>query len=170
MAKKETNRLLGHADDNDGIDEYDNPLPDWWIGLFWLTIVWAVGYTVHYHFIAQHSQEKELAAEMAAALVRWPASDSPISFVVTPELAAQGEEVYAGSCVGCHGVDGQGGIGPSLRDGEWIHGGSPEEILRSISDGIPARGMPGWGPILGAEKTRQVTAYVAGLSELRSEN
>ena len=44
---KENNRLLGHSDEADGIDEYDNPLPDWWLGLFWLTIVWALGYGVH---------------------------------------------------------------------------------------------------------------------------
>jgi cytochrome c oxidase cbb3-type subunit III len=165
MSKKDTNRLLGHADEADGIEEYDNPLPDWWLGLFWLTVVWAVGYTLHYHFIAEHSQEKELAAEMAAALQRWPASDAPLHFVVTPELAARGREVYAGSCVGCHGANGEGGIGPSFRDGEWVHGGTPDEILRSVVEGVPAKGMPAWGPILGAEKSQQVAAYVATLSD-----
>jgi cytochrome c oxidase cbb3-type subunit III len=164
MGKKDMNIPLGHAEDNDGIEEYDNPLPDWWLGLFWLTIVWAIAYTVHYHFIAERSQEKELAAEMAAALQRWPASDAPIQFLVTPELAAQGRAVYAANCVGCHGPNGEGGIGPGFLDGAWIHGGSPEEILRSVSDGIPAKGMPGWGSILGAERTRQVTAYVASLA------
>ena len=69
---KETNRLMGHADEADGIEEYDNPLPDWWLGLFWITIIWAVGYTVHYHFIADRSQEAALAAEIAAADARWP--------------------------------------------------------------------------------------------------
>ena len=54
---KDTNRLLGHADEADGIEEYDNPLPDWWLGLFWLCVLWAIGYTVHYHFIADRSQE-----------------------------------------------------------------------------------------------------------------
>ena len=62
---KETDRLLGNADEADGIEEYDNPLPDWWLGLFWLCIIWAIGYTVHYHFIAHRSQEKHLQAEMA---------------------------------------------------------------------------------------------------------
>jgi cytochrome c oxidase cbb3-type subunit III len=163
MGKKDTNRLLGHAHEADGIEEYDNPLPDWWIGLFWLTIIWAVGYTVHYHFIAQHSQEKELAAEIASASIRWPASDALVEFVVTPELAAQGKELYNTSCAGCHGLQGEGGIGPSFLDGEWVHGGTPAEILRSVAEGIPARGMPAWGPILGPERTRQVAAYVVEL-------
>ncbi len=58
---KDTNRVMGHADEADGIEEYDNPLPDWWLGLFWLTIVWAIGYTAHYHFIGNRSQEGALA-------------------------------------------------------------------------------------------------------------
>jgi cytochrome c oxidase cbb3-type subunit III len=157
------NRVLGHADEADGIEEYDNPLPDWWLGLFWLTIVWAVLYTVHYHFVAQHSQVKELAAEMAAASARWPQSDVPVQFVLTPELAEKGRDVYASTCAGCHGPDAEGGIGPGFRDGEWVHGGTPEEILHVVMHGVPARGMPAWGSILGPEKSRQVAAYVATL-------
>ena len=64
---KETNRILGHADEADGIEEYDNPLPDWWVGLLWLTVIWAIGYGVYYHFIGNKSQEGYLAAEMAVA-------------------------------------------------------------------------------------------------------
>lgn len=164
MARKELNRVLGHADEADGIEEYDNPLPDWWLGLLWLTIVWALGYTLHYHFLGQRSQEKELAAEMAAAAIRWPASETPAQFVVTPELAAQGRDVFATSCIGCHGANGEGGIGPSFLDGVWLHGGEPEAILTSVVDGVPAKGMPAWGSILGPEKSRQVAAYVATLA------
>ena len=69
---KDTNELLGHADEADGIEEYDNPLPDWWVGLFWLTVLWAAGYGLFYHFIADLSQEGFLEAEMAAAEARWP--------------------------------------------------------------------------------------------------
>ena len=69
---KDTNRLLGHTDEADGIDEYDNPLPDWWVGLFWLTIIWGIGYGIHYHFIADRSAEKALAAEIAMAEERFP--------------------------------------------------------------------------------------------------
>ena len=53
---KDTNELLGHADEADGIEEYDNPLPDWWVGLFWITVIWAFGYTIHYHVIADERQ------------------------------------------------------------------------------------------------------------------
>jgi cytochrome c oxidase cbb3-type subunit III len=154
------NRLLGHADDNDGIDEYDNPLPDWWLGLFWLTIIWAIGYTLHYHVIADRSQEKALAAEIARAELKWPAGAAAGEFVITPELAEQGRSVYQTNCAACHGADLGGGIGVALNDGAWLHGGSPSEVLHTVTEGVPAKGMPAWGPILGPERVRQVTAYI----------
>ena len=40
------------------------------------------------------------------------------------------------------------------------HGGLPEQILATISDGVPTKGMPAWGSILGPEKTQAVAAYV----------
>jgi cytochrome c oxidase cbb3-type subunit III len=157
---KDKDRLLGHADEADGIEEYDNPLPDWWVGLFWLTIIWAIAYTLHYHVIGGRSQENELAAELARAEARWPASGETGEFIVTEELARAGRAVYQANCAACHGMTLDGGIGVALNDGEWIHGGSPQEVLRVVVEGVPARGMPAWGPILGPERARQVTAYV----------
>ena len=69
---KETNEVLGHADESDGIEEYDNPLPDWWVGLFLFTIVWAVGYAVDYHFISERSQVSAYQAQLAWADEKWP--------------------------------------------------------------------------------------------------
>jgi cytochrome c oxidase cbb3-type subunit 3 len=54
----------------------------------------------------------------------------------------------------------RGGIGPNLLDDQWIHGGSPAQILKTITDGVAAKGMPPWGQILGAAKVREVAAYV----------
>jgi cytochrome c oxidase cbb3-type subunit 3 len=158
--QKPRNQVLGHADESDGIEEYDNPLPDWWLGLFWLTIIWAFGYTLHYHFIAERSQEKALAAEIAAAEVKWPAAAAPAEFVVTPELAAAGKAVFSANCVACHGAMLEGGIGPNLRDATWIHGGEPQNVVKTISEGVAAKGMPAWGPILGPERVKQVAAYI----------
>jgi cytochrome c oxidase cbb3-type subunit III len=165
MSKETPDRVLGHGAEADGIEEYDNPLPDWWVGLFWLTIIFAIGYTLHYHWLGGRSQVKELAAEMAAAEARWPQAAAAADLVVTPELARAGSEVFATNCVGCHGRDATGGIGPNLKDAQWIHGGEPSQILSTVSGGVAAKGMPAWGPILGPEKTRQVAAYVASLSE-----
>lgn len=162
---KDTNRLLGHADEADGIDEYDNPLPDWWVGLFWITVVWAIGYGVHYHVLGDRSQEGALAAEMAAAEARWPAQAAAAAatmadFAVTPEAVAAGEAVFAQNCVACHLADLSGSIGPSFLDDEWIHGGQAADILRTIREGVPAKGMIPWQGILSPEQIHHVAAYI----------
>ena len=158
---KETNRLMGHADEADGIEEYDNPLPDWWLGLFWLCILWAIGYTVHYHFIADRSQEARFEAEMAAAAVRWPAQDpSEVAFAMTPEAIAGGETIYATYCFVCHGQNLEGGIGQSFLDDVWIHGSSPEEVINTIVYGVPEKGMAPWASILSPEQINHAAAYV----------
>ncbi len=164
MSKKvERDRVLGHEDESDGIQEYDNPLPDWWLGLLWGTIIFAVGYTVHYHFIADRSPQKALAHELAAAEARWPTPDvgtGGAAVTLTEAAAEAGEVIFKQNCVACHGAELKGGIGPSLVDDEWIHGGTPEQIHATIMKGVGAKGMPAWGAILGAEKVSAVTAYV----------
>lgn len=158
---KDTNRLLGHADEADGIEEYDNPLPDWWLGLFWFTIIWAIGYTVHYHFIADRSQEARFEAEMAAAAERWPAQDAAdVVFAMTPEAIAGGETIYNTYCFVCHGQNLEGGIGQSFLDDTWLHGGTPEDVIYTITNGVPEMGMAPWESILTAEQINHAAAFV----------
>lgn len=158
---KETNRIMGHADEADGIEEYDNPLPDWWLGLLWFTIIWAFGYAVHYHFIADRSQVKELAAEMAAADLRWPAQAvAEIQFSMTDAAVAAGEPVYTQNCAPCHAAGLEGLIGPSFLDDEWIHGGTATDVVRTIREGVLDKGMVAWGGILSPEQINDVAAYV----------
>ena len=158
---KDTDRLMGHAHEADGIEEYDNPLPDWWVGLFWLCIIWAVGYTVHYHFIAGHSQEARLEAEMAAAAQMWPQmAASQVTFSLTPEAIDAGEGVYGTYCFVCHGANLEGGIGPGFLDDDWTHGGTPEEVIHIIVEGVPEKGMAPWGPILRGDQINQVAAFI----------
>lgn len=166
---KETNRLLGHADESDGIEEYDNPLPDWWVGLFWFTIVWAIGYFGWYHLVADRSQVKGLADEMAAAGAAYPAQPATAeaaaaAFAVTSEAVAAGEVVFTQNCVPCHGANLQGGIGPSFLDDEWLHGGEAENIIATISNGVLEKGMIRWQGILSPEQINQVAAYVISKS------
>ncbi len=156
------NQVLGHGAEADGIEEYDNPLPDWWVGLFWFTIIFAFGYTLHYHVIAHRSQTKALAAEMAAAKAKWPGG-ATAAFVPTPALAKAGEAIFKTNCVACHGEDLHGKIGPNLTDDVWIHGGRPQDIVNTITNGVPPKGMPTWGPILGPEKVREVASYVISM-------
>lgn len=160
---KELNQVLGHADEADGIEEYDNPLPNWWLGLFYFTVIWGVIYGIHYHFVGNRSEVKALAAEMEAANKRWPqeaAAAAATTVELTKESIEAGEAIYKANCVACHGADMKGGIGPNLLDTTWIHGGKPEEILHTITVGVPDKGMLTWGPILGPAKVAQVAAYV----------
>jgi cytochrome c oxidase cbb3-type subunit 3 len=158
---KITDEILGHADEYDGIEEYDNPLPDWWLALFVITIVGGVAYALNYHFISDHSQAKYYEAEMAAAAARWPQTTTEAGAVaLTDENIASGLEIFTTNCVACHGANLEGGIGPNLVDEEWIHGGELEDIIRTVTEGVPEKGMLTWGPILGPEKVGKVSAYV----------
>ena len=121
MSKKELDRILGHGAESDGIEEYDNPMPNWWVGMFYLTIIWAVAYVAYYHFIGKESHVKALAAQVAEAEARWPKSSQLATVEETPAAIAAGEGVYKANCVACHGAELQGGIGPSLVDSTWVH-------------------------------------------------
>lgn len=159
-----TDELLGHAEDNDGIEEYDNPLPDWWVGLFLITIVWGVGYAINYHFVAQTSQIQQYHEEMQLAALQWPQSNAPVELSYDAETLAAGEEIFTQQCVSCHAEGGKGGgIGPSLVDAEWIHGFDAEAVRGTITNGVAAKGMPAWGAILGPDKVAKVSAYVMKL-------
>jgi cytochrome c oxidase cbb3-type subunit 3 len=160
VSKRELNQVLGHGAESDGIEEYDNPMPNWWVGLFYLTIIWAVGYVAYYHFIAKKSYVKALSAQVAEAEARWPRSTQLARVEQTPAAIAAGEAVFQANCVACHGANLQGGIGPNLVDSTWVHGRTPEEIVATITNGVAAKGMPTWGPILGNEKIGEVAAYI----------
>jgi cytochrome c oxidase cbb3-type subunit III len=153
-------QILGHGAENDGIEEYDNPLPDWWLGMFFFCILWAIGYTVDYHWWSARSQTATYVAELEDAAVRWPAGVATASVDTSPAAVEAGKGVYQQNCVACHGAELQGGIGPSLVDATWIHGGTLPEIQATITNGVPDKGMITWGPILGPEKIAQVAAYV----------
>jgi cytochrome c oxidase cbb3-type subunit 3 len=157
---RDTNRLLGHADEADGIEEYDNPLPDWWLGLFWISIIWAIGYVAWFTFTDQ-SQVAWYENEVAAADARWPEqANAVIDFAYSDEAAAAGAEVYATYCAVCHGADLEGGIGVSFVDSEWIHGDQAQDVISTIRNGVLDKGMPAWNQILSPEQVNQVTSYV----------
>lgn len=159
---RENDRILGHADEADGIDEYDNPMPAWWLGLFYFCVIWGVGYGIHYHFISDRSQAGEYDAEVAAALETWPevSAEDAVVTEVTADVVDAGKQIYTTNCLPCHGADLTGGIGPSLVDAEWVHGSDLADITKVVMDGVLEKGMPAWGPVLGPEKVGQVSAYV----------
>lgn len=159
----------------DGIQEYDNDLPRWWVVLFWITVLWGVGYVGYFHFFLDSTEER-LAAELqerATLLAARDAArpvDSPqdarqrlLRLAGDESVKALGSQVYGTSCMPCHGPQGQGLVGPNLTDNFWIHGGAPEQIKHTVLEGVPAKGMVAWKTLLTSEQVDAVVVFVMGL-------
>ena len=169
MSDDDRDRLMSHG--YDGIREYDNPLPGWWVWIFWVTIVFSLGYWAYYQIGPGPSVVAVYEAEMREAAARQPAAPSAGAVTDQALLAlqknagamAKGKEIFAGRCVPCHGDRGQGIVGPNLTDDYWLHGGRPSEIYHTITEGVPEKGMVPWKTQLSPEEIAAVTAYVGTL-------
>jgi cytochrome c oxidase cbb3-type subunit 3 len=157
----------------DGIDEHDNPVPRWFQLLFLATIVFGIGYWAYYEIgegpSSLEEYERARVADEIAQLSRQAgkkelASEEELSrLLANAERKKNGQTAYGTKCASCHGPQGQGGIGPNLTDRYWIHGGSLKQILVSITNGVPEKGMPGWGPLMSAEEAQDLTVYIRSL-------
>lgn len=162
-------RLLDHS--YDGIQEYDNPMPRWWVWGFWATIVFAVAY----YFLPAPFGEgpgnvASYEADVAAFKAAQPEPVGPgvsdeqlLALIADQSQVAAGKVVYDANCQACHRPDGGGLIGPNLTDDAWIHGGTPSQIHTTIAQGVLAKGMPAWERLLKPEQVNAVTAYVISL-------
>jgi cytochrome c oxidase cbb3-type subunit III len=156
----------------DGIQEYDNDLPRWWVNLFWITIIWGVIYALWFHWPSTPTTEERLAIQMAEINARQlknsqsepvdPAQvdQSLLLLVQKPEVLKQGSDLYTAKCMACHGPQGQGLVGPNLTDDSWIHGGKIGEINSVIVNGVIEKGMLSWKAMLTTDEINAVTAFV----------
>jgi cytochrome c oxidase cbb3-type subunit III len=166
--------LLDH--DADGIREFDNALPRWWLYGFYFTIAFACAYMLNYHVLAKplvgkggmiaEYQAEVLAAEALAA-ARGPAPTAAVSMVALTDAASleKGKAIFEGPdnvCSSCHRPDLGGLVGPNLTDDYWLHGCSMQEIITSIKTGYPLKGMLpfGTGKPLTDEQALLVASYV----------
>ncbi len=157
----------------DGIQEYDNELPNWWLYTLYAAVVFAGIYWSGYHILRSYDQpreayERELVAARAKDAERIKSSgiiNAGTLAVLSkdPATRASGKAVFAQNCAVCHKADGSGLIGPNLTDRAWIHGGAPDKVFATINDGVAAKGMPAWGPQLGSDRTAAVAAYVVSI-------
>lgn len=162
-------RLLNH--EYDGIQEYDNPMPRWWLWIFYATVVWSVAYYfLPSPFGKGPGNVGRYEAEVAAYKATQPEPTGPtISDDELEDLSeddsqvAAGKIVYDANCQACHRPNGGGLIGPNLTDNAWIHGGRPTQIHLTIAQGVLAKGMPAWERLLKPEQVNAVTAYVISL-------
>jgi len=157
----------------DGIEEYDNALPNWWLYTLYATVVFAAVYWAGYHiFKTSNLPNADYAEQVAAARAREAERLKTIG-AVTPEAlttlshdpstVSKGKDIFVANCSACHKPDGSGLIGPNLTDDAWLHGDKPDEIYKTINDGVPDKQMPTWGPILGPERIQSVTAFVLSI-------
>jgi cytochrome c oxidase cbb3-type subunit 3 len=165
----EKDELLNH--NYDGIQEYNNPLPGWWLTIFLSTIIFSFIYWLHYEFGGgptlnqelQMAQNVELEKQKLAKSLLPPSDNSNKSYaeLIASADMKSGESVYTSRCASCHADQLQGLIGPNLTDNFWIHGkGDPDGIAEIVNVGVLEKGMPAWEAMLKPEEVVNVVAYV----------
>ncbi|MEO8479775.1 MAG: cbb3-type cytochrome c oxidase N-terminal domain-containing protein [Gemmatimonadota bacterium] len=161
----------------DGIQEYDNPMPRWWVAMFWLTIIFAVLYAFNIGPIgAGKGWIADYEADMAAAAALRPDDGGEVNSAALLALATDPTTLEAGHaeftkyCTPCHGPAGGGIIGPNLTDDAWLHGGTMAEIHGVVRDGVLTKGMPAWGKQLSPDQVDAVVAYVWSIHGTSPDN
>ena len=161
----------------DGLEEFNNPMPRWWMWLFYITIVFAIIYLALYpgfgsfagklgwRSAGQYQEEVKLAeAEVGPMFEKYKATDLK-ALAADSKANAMGERLFLTYCAQCHGSDARGNKGfPNLADRDWLYGGEPETIKLSILNGRHGQ-MPPMGAAVGSEKDiESVAHYVLSLS------
>lgn len=156
----------------DGIQEYDKRLPNWWLLTFYGAIVFWVGYWFYTQdstlatsdtVALQHELDRIEAVKLADSASQlddgklWQMSRNAV-------FVDAGRSTFNSICASCHQVSLKGiddsGIGPNLLDDVWIHGSKPTDLITVVDKGVLVKGMPAWGPVIGAKKTSEVVAYI----------
>ena len=167
-------QLLDH--DADGIREFNNDLPRWWLYGFYFTIAFAALYLVNYHvlprplfghkgMVAEYQAELEAASRAAASRPVDAKPRAPLVALTDSPSLEKGRAIFDGPdnvCFSCHRKDLGGLVGPNLTDDYWLHGCSVDDVVKSITTGYPLKGMMpyGVGKPLTEEQVLQVASYV----------
>jgi cytochrome c oxidase cbb3-type subunit 3 len=155
----------------------NNPLPRWWVGLFLITIVFALAYLILYPGLGnstgkldwtstgQYNEEVAKANQALEPMYAKYAGMAPQDVAKDPQAMAIGDRLFMNNCAQCHGSDARGSKGfPNLTDRDWLHGGSPEKINETLVKGRNGI-MPPMGAAVGSpEDVRNLAHYVLSLS------
>jgi cytochrome c oxidase cbb3-type subunit 3 len=166
---------MGHVWDED-LEELNNPLPRWWLNLFYITLFFGIGYLVLYPGLGtfagllgwtstgQYQQEMDVADAKYGPLFSKYAAMDIVAVAADADARRMGERLFVNYCATCHGSDARGARGfPNLRDSYWLYGGDPAVIEQTILNGR-AGVMPAWEQALGgADGVTDVTEYVFSL-------
>jgi cytochrome c oxidase cbb3-type subunit III len=168
--------LLDH--EYDGIHELDNKLPRWWVWLFNLTIVFGIIYMIYYHVLgkgdlqaAQYKGEMQIGNELKAkAMTAFETDMANLQPSKDPQVLADGKDTFMKLCAPCHRPDAGGLVGPNLCDDYWIHGSNFVDNLRTIWNGVPAKGMVTWKGTLKPSTIYAAGSYIYGLRGSNPKN
>ncbi len=175
LAPGERAELMEHKWDED-LQDLSNPLPRWWLGLFYGTMVFALAYLVlwpglgNYAGLLGWTQVGEYEAEVKAAEAQFQPvyagfmKQSIATVAADPKARAIGKNLFLTYCSQCHGSNAAGARGfPNLTDNDWLYGGDPDTIKTTITEGRSGV-MPALGAGLSPQKTQAVANYVLSLS------
>lgn len=161
-------RVMEH--EYDGIREYDNPMPRWWLLTFAGTVIFSI---IYYFNVGPIGNGKGRIADYEDDVKAFNAAHPAAVALMTPEqLAAlipnheameEGKETFTKNCAVCHAADGGGMIGPNLTDAYWIHGATLADIYKTVTNGVLEKGMQPWGKVLKPKELAEVAAYVSTL-------
>jgi len=180
LAVGEKADVMGHVWD-ENLQEYNNPLPRWWMWLFWITLVFSVVYLIlypglgsfrgvlHWSSAGQYDQEIARAKERFEPIFAKYAAMDIKAVAADPQAKEMGQRLFLNYCAQCHASDGRGGRGfPNLTDNDWLYGGDPQILVTTIENGRSGV-MPPW-PQLGDEGIKNVAHYVMSLSGRTHDN
>lgn len=186
---KEKGEVVLREHEYDGIQEFDQKLPNWWLFTFYGAIVWFVVYwALYYHSDFYRTDQEKIIdkvselhakkdAELAATLASLDDATLIGKWASDPAIVAAGEAIYSVNCVACHAADLSATMevagnkiplpGMSLSDGEWKYGGKPMDLFKLINEGTPADStghngarMQAWGQMLSPKQIAEVTAFL----------
>jgi len=178
--EKEDDILLNH--NYDGIQELDNNLPPWWVGMFYASIIFGVFYIIVFHFSdlgksqVEEYQAEVRTAEIARAMyyqneqkkkeLEVQKEKTAIVALTAVEDLTAGAQVFKEFCEACHGKNAEGlaELGQNLTDEFWIHGGGYKNIVTTITNGVPSTTMISWKSSLNEEKINQVASFILSLA------
>jgi cytochrome c oxidase cbb3-type subunit 3 len=166
----------GHVWDGD-LREMNNPLPRWWVGLFLITIAFALGYLALYPGLGTNvgklgwSSAGQYEAEVAKAnkelepLYAKFSGMPPEEVAKDPQAMAIGDRLFMNNCAQCHGSDARGSKGfPNLTDTDWLHGGTHDKIKETLVKGRIGNMPPMAAAVGSPEDVRNLAHYVLSLS------
>jgi cytochrome c oxidase cbb3-type subunit III len=181
LPKDQQADLHGHVWDDD-LQEYNNPLPRWWMWMFYLTIAFAIAYLIYYPGLGsfpgtsawsstgEHNAEVAQAEAQYGPLFNQYLKTDIVELAKDPKATAVGQRLFLNYCSQCHGSDAGGGAGfPNLRDKDWLYGGDPDTIKATIMNGRNGV-MPALGDALGGpQAVKEMANYVRSLSGLKHD-